>query len=225
MSTWNVCTSPGNMSRLKRKPGIQNEWMTSTDVRSNRTAAPAGRTSSGTSVLGADDLDAGVGVVELPLPLEADDLDDEVDVVVDVVDRPDARERDGEQGDDDQQRDDRVGDLDRDVLAHLPRQVGATGGGSARRRRRSAPTTSTPTTRAAIRKPFHTRSMSSACSVSGGGSPAITLTPPPDLGAIRIWARIVSESGTIAPRRPVGTIRAQLRVTRRPPRVGSWTSW
>ena len=29
--------SPGNMSRLKRKPGIQNEWMTSIDVRSKRT--------------------------------------------------------------------------------------------------------------------------------------------------------------------------------------------
>ena len=41
----------------------------------------------GRLVIGADDLDAGTWVVELPLPLEADDLDGEIDVVVDVVDR------------------------------------------------------------------------------------------------------------------------------------------
>ena len=46
-STENDVPSPGNMSRLKRNPGIQNEWMTSIERRSKRTDVSAGSTSSG----------------------------------------------------------------------------------------------------------------------------------------------------------------------------------
>ena len=51
--------------------------------------------------IGADDRDPGLGVVELPLPLEADDLDDELDVVFVLVDGVHRHEGDGEQHGDD----------------------------------------------------------------------------------------------------------------------------
>ena len=178
MSTSNDCVWPGNMSRLKRKPGIQNEWMTSTDVRSKRTSAPVGSTSSGISVVGADHAHAGVRVVELPLPLEAGDLDGEVGVVVVDVDGVDRHERDGEQGADDRAAARRC----RRSRAGCSRAAGA---GSAVPRRRKRTTTNSDQAdderrrrrRAASRKPFQTRSMSSACSVSGGGQLAIVHSP------------------------------------------------
>ena len=59
MSTWNVSTWPGNMSRLYRKPGIQKEWMTSIDVTSNCTAGAGRQDELGLLELGADDGDTG----------------------------------------------------------------------------------------------------------------------------------------------------------------------
>ncbi len=111
------------MSRLNRKAGIQNEWITSSAIRSKRTVDDAGNTSSGNSPGSPVMADAAVGIVEPPLPLERDDVDDEVGVGIVVVDRIDGHERHGEQAEHDREGDHDVRDLHRDVVVLLRGQV------------------------------------------------------------------------------------------------------
>ena len=68
-------------SRLDRKSGTQNEWMTSGDEPS-RTVRPTGQDHLGRLAGHAGDGDVLVAVVELPLPLEADHVDRDGRVVV-----------------------------------------------------------------------------------------------------------------------------------------------
>ena len=111
------------MSRLKRKAGIQNEWI---DVERGQVEAHGrrcGQDEFGILAWLAGDADRAVGVVELPLPLERDDVDHEVGIGVVVVDRVDGHERHREQAEHDHERDHDVRDLHRDVVVLLRRQV------------------------------------------------------------------------------------------------------
>ena len=71
----------------------------------------------------AGHLDLVVHVVELPVPLEADDTDPDVGVLGELVDLVLTDGRVEEQHRDDHERDDRVEHLDREVVADLSRQV------------------------------------------------------------------------------------------------------
>ena len=121
MSTSTVETWSGNMSRLNRKPGIQKECTTSTDVTSKRTVDDVGSTSSGTSCSEPLTTTPRSGYSKRHCQRNPVTSTSQVDVVVigHGVDGAHREQRDEEQHDDDHQRDDGVGQLDGDVEAHL----------------------------------------------------------------------------------------------------------
>src|SRR6516162_3343196 len=87
---------PGMTSRLNSNGTIQNEWMTSVEVRLNRTVSLVGITSSGSPWLPGLAVDGDVPghrpghlvlrVLELPAPLVAGHVDDHVRVRREPVD-------------------------------------------------------------------------------------------------------------------------------------------
>ena len=116
-------STPGMRSRLVRKSGTQNEWLTSTVCSRSWTRWPTGRTISGALARRGGDGEVVVLVAELPAPLEPDHLDADVGIGLHVGHVALDHRAEGEQDGDDHDRDGGVRDLQRDVVAALRRQL------------------------------------------------------------------------------------------------------
>ena len=179
--TSKVLARPGMTSRLNRNAGTQNEWMTSGEVSVKRIVVSVGSTSHRRLTGDARDRDAVVGVVEGPVPLEADDADVDLGAALvlgrQLVDEVLRDRRVVEEHRDDHERDDGVEHLDRQVVADLAGQLRRSSSAVAHHREQDqARDADSRRRRPRRRSRARARRCSSACSVTGLGKPSEKLS-------------------------------------------------